>query len=233
MLEQARIGQNRLEYAGIDWNRPEQAGIDWNRQEQAGIGRVRVEQAGTGLFPNIPAYFRLFYHIPVYSRLFQPIPAHSPIPNLQFGMPNCAFYPQLDMLSVIVSSLLIHRLTLFLHILKLPWQTINNSSSGHRIDYVPQPQDIPNLEEPQDCIVGSKETPILLKQVEFSCWRSCIGKSLRLQFFCYCIISFKTSLPTKTIVCTGGEVYHINLNPQHYYLDMVPMVLVPFGSMTD
>ena len=52
-------------------------------------------------------YSRLFHPIPAYSSLSSPLQSiptnssllpdpQSPIPNFQFGMPNCAFYPQLD-----------------------------------------------------------------------------------------------------------------------------------------
>ena len=68
------------------------------------------------VFQFVPTYFSLFQLSPAcsspaysaYSSLFQPIPSYSslnpnpqsPIPSLQFEMPNCAFYPQLDILSV-------------------------------------------------------------------------------------------------------------------------------------
>ena len=67
----------------------------------------------SNLFKSIPAYSgltTLFQPIPAYSILCQPIPAFSshlqipnlqfPIPNIHFEMHNCAFYPQLAILSV-------------------------------------------------------------------------------------------------------------------------------------
>ena len=55
----------------------------------------------------IPAYSSLIQYIPAYSSLLQPIPAFTQMPNLQplisnlqFEMANCAFYPQLGILSV-------------------------------------------------------------------------------------------------------------------------------------
>ena len=49
------------------------------------------------------------WHIPAKSSLSHPIPAYiwtpilqSPIPNLQFGMPNCAFYLQLDICMLVL-----------------------------------------------------------------------------------------------------------------------------------
>ena len=73
-----------------------------------------LEYDGISLIQPIPAYSRLFKPIPAYSSPFQPIPAYSPIPNLeskipnlQFEMLNCAFYPPFGILSV--SSLLLQK----------------------------------------------------------------------------------------------------------------------------
>ena len=102
-LEQAEIGWNRLNY----WNGLEQAEISWNRLEQTRIGRNWQEKAGISIFSPIPSYpvssslssLLKSSPYPTNSRLF-PNP-QSLIPDLQFGMPNCAFNPQLD-ISVLV-----------------------------------------------------------------------------------------------------------------------------------
>ena len=69
----------------------------------------------SSLFQPILVYYSLFQPVPAYSSLFQPIPAYIPIPNLQspirnlqFDMPNFAFYPQFGILSV--TSLLMNQL---------------------------------------------------------------------------------------------------------------------------
>ena len=120
-----------MKQAGIGWNILQQtgkAGIGWNRMEQAYTSLFLLISAYSHLFQPIEAYSRLFQSIPIfqhtlaYSSLFQPVPAYfilfqaipsysslypnpySPIPNFQFEMSNCAFFPQLENLSV--SSLL-------------------------------------------------------------------------------------------------------------------------------
>ena len=64
-----------------------------------------LEYNGISLIPPILVYSRLAQTIQAYSSLFQSIPAYSQIPNLQsqianlqFEMPNCAFYPHLGIL---------------------------------------------------------------------------------------------------------------------------------------
>ena len=49
------------------------------------------------------------------------------------------------------------------------------------MNYVSQVKDILNPEGELYCMIGSKVTAILLKEVEFACWKSCIGMGLRLQ----------------------------------------------------
>ena len=62
-----------------------------------------------GWIRPIPTYSSLIQYIPAYSSLFQPMPAFTPMPNLQFEMPNCAFYPQLGILSVSSLLSLVHQ----------------------------------------------------------------------------------------------------------------------------
>ena len=60
-------------------------------------------------------------------------------------------------------------------------QTVRDSFSSYKIEYVIVIKDFLNHQGHQNRISGSKVMAILVKEGRFAYWWSCIGKGLRLQ----------------------------------------------------
>ena len=60
-------------------------------------------------------------------------------------------------------------------------QTVRDSSSSYKIDYIIVIKNFLNPKGHQNPISGSKDMAILLKGMDLAYWWSCIGKGLRLQ----------------------------------------------------